>query len=288
MKLLLNVIGAAILAIACGVVMVQISLLLGILFLAGGILCGFILNDEFTEEVMKWIAIATFAMMIPLAPFGSAKVGEYGKWQFETSNAAIPRPKKKEEVDKRTQHEKNVELALEQIAENTGHILDDMTDDRQKAEERYYSLKGKKDAEKDFENGDTSKMKQIPKAEQILPQIVIPEDLPGEDQRIVIPKKSEPQKPAEPVEPEDWQPIPKKGGLIPNTSPKKTLPDLLVQTHKQEIRSEEPATHILGTCGRAHLIIGWTADGRPEYGPCRDIAGQPACSFVRFGTMNWK
>lgn len=100
-----------------------------------------------------------------------------------------------------------------------------------------------------------------------------------------VPATPEAEKKEEPAEP-DWEEVQPKGNRIPNTSPKEPVPDLLVRAQKQD--ADETPTHVLGTCGRAHKITGWAADGRPIYGPCRDIAGRPACEFVQLGVMNWK
>ncbi|MSR73447.1 MAG: hypothetical protein EXS60_00040 [Candidatus Pacebacteria bacterium] len=262
--------------------MIQISLFLGILLLAGGILCGYILNDAFTQDVMKWITITTFAVMIPLSLSGSAKIGKYGKWQFETANVALTRPKKEERVDKRSPHDKNMENLMQLVVNNTSKILENQEQDSEKEEKVICSEKGHEDAKRDFENGDTSKMKPTPETEQALPQIVIPEE---------IPERSTPQK----AEPEST-PVPPmpKGNLIPPTAPKADIPNLFVQTQKQESQSfdplaesYEPATHVLGTCGKAHAII-TLPNGQRVYGPCRDQYGFPACKYVREGTMNWK
>lgn len=258
-NLVWNLIGAVALLIGCGIVMIQISLFLGILLLAGGILCGYILNDAFTQDVMKWITITTFAMMIPLSLSGSAKIGKYGKWQFETANVALTRPKKEERVDKRSPHDKNMENLMQLVVNNTSKILENQEQDSEKEEKVICSEKGHEDAKHDFENGDTSKMKPTPETEQALP-------LP---------------------------PMP-KGNLIPPTAPKADIPNLFVQTQKQESQSfdplaesYEPATHVLGTCGKAHAII-TLPNGQRVYGPCRDQYGFPACKYVREGTMNWK
>ncbi len=75
---------------------------------------------------------------------------------------------------------------------------------------------------------------------------------------------------------------------IPNTTPKESPPDLWVSRKLDAPAAKQWPTHVLGSCGRAHAIIDWTADNRPVYGPCRDIAGDPACKFVKFGHMTWE
>lgn len=125
---------------------------------------------------------------------------------------------------------------------------------------------------------------------QLLQSIVVPPP-PAEADIPLLPLPSEPTfetvPKAKKPEPKKEAPLPKAREL-PSSEPKQYLPELRAQTRKHEDRPDEPPTHVLGTCGRAHRITSWTADGQAQYGPCYDIVGQPACSFVRFGVMNWK
>lgn len=297
---------AVILAITAFVVAAMTSALLGILMLTGSIFTGCIANDKLDPTAAKWLSIALWVLMLPFLFVGSATNGAKVKWQMETSNAALPRPKKKEEIDKRTQHEKNLEFALRQIVENTGKILENQGNAKQEENEiEAASKKGREDAERDFENGDTSKMKQIPQTEQTLPQIVLPEDIPGEaiPQTPVPKKKVEPKKPAKPAEPEAEQGPPKglplptdkedmpQGTPIPNTSPKDPTPELRAKIAPQEKKKGRP-TFVVCCCKNCedhkHPITGWhdfDKNGVPEplWDPCFYAeTGKAACRFKEF------
>lgn len=284
------------------------SALLGFLLIAGGYFIGCIANDFFSPTAMKRITFTTCVLMIPLGMVGSCETAKkIPYWRFETSNAALPRPKKKEEVDKRTQHEKNMENLMQLVVENTSKILENQGDAKRAEEEKaFYSEKGREDAKRDFENGDTSKMKQIPQTEQTLPQIVLPEDIPGEAiPQTPVPKKIEPKKPAKPAEPEAEQGPPKglrlstdkedmpQGTPIPNTSPKDPTPELRAKIAPPEKKKGRP-TFVVCSCKdckekeHKHAITGWfDFDGNgqvePIYLPCfyRET-GMAACRFKEF------
>ncbi len=100
-----------------------------------------------------------------------------------------------------------------------------------------------------------------------------------------------PALPAEPAPAETEETEPQNGNVLPNISkPKEPPPELLVQASKRyeppQEKIEEPATHVLCTCGRAHRITAWI-NGQPAFGPCYDEHGFP-CTAVKTGTMKWK
>ncbi len=292
---------AVILAIIAFIVAAMTSVKLGILMLTGSIFTGCIANDKFGPTAAKWLSIALWVLMLPFLFVGSATSGTQVKWQMETSGAALPRPKKEKEVDKRSQHEKNLEFALQQIVENTGKILENQGEAKQEEEEKApSSKKGREDAERDFENGDTSKAKPMPETERTLPQIVIPEDIPGQPLPRTAPEKPEPQKPVTPPEPEGERgpgkgfqlPTQKddmpKAEPIPQTGPKQPTPELRAKVTPLEKKKGRP-TFVICSCKNCedhkHPITGWYDFNKddvvePKYDPCFFAdTGKAACSF---------
>ena len=309
-------IGLAISMCLCsGGFMFMVSLKLGLLMFGGGILIGCIANDVFNIRLMppndrfnltamECIAITIYVLiMIPLIFIGSGEIGKKISWQFAQANTSPEKSTKKADektAEKKADGEWN-ELflkSLNQIAKKTDRIVMDQEElkeeltaeikrgtaitekAREQSETEYFSLKGQLDAIKNFRKGEMSKIDDVAPAPP-------PETQTPPEQ--VVPK---------PVEPEALPQLP-KGNLIPNTEPKQTLPDLWVKNEKTTQKLDIPAeveewpTHVLGSCGRAHAIVDWVdtnGNGRPEpvYGPCRNIAGNPACAFVRFGVMKLK
>jgi hypothetical protein len=236
-----------------------------------------------SEEKTQVLLHGTVFIAVFLSVFGLYYLNRAGnkmawpEWYvFGQSSKTAMKTEKKTKTENEEDAWRETLRSLNLIAGNTSMLIERLGDMERKNEERDAALHGKLDS------GDFSKVKPI------IPSIVLPEEIPDGDFNQVIPKRVEPKKPTKPAKPDDWQPVlPKKGDWIPSISPKEPLPDLLVQANKQG-GFDEPATHVLGTCGRAHKIIDWTADGQPVYGPCWDITGRPACECVPRGTIKWK
>jgi|GEM_PF-3448894 len=205
-------------------------------------------------------------LLIPvifLAALHAYQIGEHMQWRFgETSEIAKPKSESQKFATKIESLEEKTETALENVKE-----LSDTVDERfAQLGERVTQLDENAKKDRTILNG-LSASQQPAEAEQG-PTIELVPALPKEEWEEVKPKK--------------------KGDHIPNTTPKEPMPDLFARARKTTTRDDVP-THVLGSCGRAHAIVGWTPhQNRPIYGPCRDLAGNPACAFVKMGTMRWQ
>ena len=205
----------------------------------------------------KWVKVTALAVLVPIIILASLKAYDYAKkieWYApEAPDAVAITPKK---AGKAADYEE-ADTALMNLAEEVSKMR--------------HEFGTKLDAV----------MKQT--APPTMPRTFAPF---GSSSPVAPKIEWGPALPVAPPEPAEEEEKP-KGNLLPNTEPKEALPDLLVQTRKQRTApADEPKTHVLGTCGRAHRITGWTIDGEPIYGPCYDLHGN-ACGRVKLGTMYW-
>ncbi len=272
---------AVILAITAFVVTLTTSAKLGILMLIGSIFTGCIANDIF-PSVSKWLSIALWVLMLPFLFVGSATSGTKVKWQFETSNAALPRPKKTDK-EKEDSEWKEVLSSLRVIARS----IDKNTDAQDKLREEL--VEGQKNLTEEVrrstalaeEARDAAKAAKEKLDGMAVPErtFVPPEDVPWKSPPMKVPRTYLPPAPVEPVPETSPEP---KGEILPNLIPKPPLPELRVK-----ITPQAGATHLKCNCGKVHEIQR-NGESFAWYSCCTDDLGKALCQPESFGTKRQK
>ncbi len=244
-------------------------------FGVGLVLC--VVVPSMGKKWTKWIAIAIFTLMIYPTYVTIDSWSKSVDWKLsETEPLSTEKPKVKKKADDTKADKKEELIVMNKLAVDVNQIQGDID-----AMKRCVESKMDADFKEDQERSEKRHTQLLAKLD------VLREDPREMDGGAVPPKtfESVPQKP--------------KAEEIPSSEPKLQPPDLWVQADRKSqepdanAEAEEWPTHVLGSCGRAHAIIDWVdkdGNGKPEpvYGPCRDIKGNIACSFVRFGVMKWK